>query len=187
MNKIYKVVWSKAKNCYVVVSEFAKNVISGSVKSAKVGAMPVAKGMALGALMAFVITGSAWAENSGEGSSSTYGGDYGIEAGKGNTVVLDDLELHVTNTIDRDEDNYFAIRATETGSVTVKNLNAIVKGEKWVAGVEATNEAVVTLGNAILNIEDDGCSEAYGINVARKGTVNVNGNFKCHSYWWGMG
>ena len=61
MNKIYKVVWSKVKNCYVVVSEIAKNVISGSVKSAKIGAAPVVKGMALGALMALVITGNAWA------------------------------------------------------------------------------------------------------------------------------
>ncbi|ETJ16043.1 hypothetical protein Q604_UNBc4C00136G0001, partial [human gut metagenome] len=25
MNKIFKVVWNKSKNCYVVVSEFAKN------------------------------------------------------------------------------------------------------------------------------------------------------------------
>ncbi|WP_252896390.1 ESPR domain-containing protein [Veillonella rogosae] len=25
MNKIFKVVWSKSKECYVVVSEFAKN------------------------------------------------------------------------------------------------------------------------------------------------------------------
>ena len=24
MNKIYKVVWNKARNCYVVASEFAK-------------------------------------------------------------------------------------------------------------------------------------------------------------------
>ena len=63
MNKIYKVVWSKVKNCYVVVSEIAKNVISGSVKSAKVGTAPVVKGMALGALMAFVITGNAWADD----------------------------------------------------------------------------------------------------------------------------
>lgn len=63
MNKIYKVVWSKVKNCYVVVSELAKNVLTGGVKSAKVGCVPAIKGMALGALMAFVITGNAWAEN----------------------------------------------------------------------------------------------------------------------------
>ena len=62
MNKIYKVVWSKVKNCYVVVSEIAKNVITGSVKSAKIGSTPVAKGLALGAMMAFVITGNVWAE-----------------------------------------------------------------------------------------------------------------------------
>ena len=61
MNKIYKVVWSKVKNCYVVVSEIAKNVISGSVKSAKVGTAPLIKGAALGAMMAFVITGNVWA------------------------------------------------------------------------------------------------------------------------------
>ena len=31
MNKIYKVVWNKARNCYVVVSEFAKNHSTSSV------------------------------------------------------------------------------------------------------------------------------------------------------------
>ena len=33
MNKIYKVVWNKARNCYVVASEFAKN--QGKASSAK--------------------------------------------------------------------------------------------------------------------------------------------------------
>ena len=66
MNKIYKVVWSKVKNCYVVVSELAKNVITGSVKSAKIGSTPMAKGLALGAMMAFVITGSAMAADYSE-------------------------------------------------------------------------------------------------------------------------
>ena len=61
MNKIYKVVWSKVKNCYVVVSEVAKNIITGGVKSAKIGSAPMTKGLALGAAMAFVITGSAMA------------------------------------------------------------------------------------------------------------------------------
>lgn len=136
------------------------------------------RSLVLGALMTFVITGNVWAENSGEGSSSSNGGDYGIEAGKGNVVELDNLELYVTNTIDRDEDNYFAIRATETGSITVKNLNATVLGEEWSAGVEATHDAVINLGSATLTVEDvgtEGC-EAYGINVARKGVVNVSGN-----------
>jgi len=32
MNKIYKVIWSKAKGCYIVVSELAKNVGKNSIK-----------------------------------------------------------------------------------------------------------------------------------------------------------
>ena len=62
MNKIFKVVWSKVKHCYVVVSEVANNVITGSVKSAKIGCTPMTRGLVLGAMMAFVITGNAWAE-----------------------------------------------------------------------------------------------------------------------------
>ena len=61
MNKIFKVVWSKVKRCYVVVSEVAKNVINGSVKSVKISGTPMTRGLALGAMMAFVITGNAWA------------------------------------------------------------------------------------------------------------------------------
>ena len=48
MNKIYKVIWSKAKNCYVVVSEIAKNHTRNTTKvdrRRKVGA-----GLALAAV-----------------------------------------------------------------------------------------------------------------------------------------
>ena len=72
MNKIYKVVWSKVKNCYVVVFEIAKNVISGSVKSAKIGSIPMVRGATLGAMMAFVITGQVWAANVDENRETEY-------------------------------------------------------------------------------------------------------------------
>lgn len=44
MNKIYKVVWNKARNCYVVASEFAKNHQTGSsrIKAASVAAVMAA-------------------------------------------------------------------------------------------------------------------------------------------------
>ena len=38
MNKIYKVIWSRAKNCYVVVSELAKNHRGGKKSRACVAA-----------------------------------------------------------------------------------------------------------------------------------------------------
>ena len=82
MNKIFKVVWSKIKNCYVVVSEVAKNVITGSIKSAKIGSTPMTKGLALGAMMAFVITGNVWAE------TTTEYNDYFLPAGDFDNVKV---------------------------------------------------------------------------------------------------
>ena len=50
MNKIYKVVWNKAKNCYVVASEFAKNHQTGfkPYKSASVAAVMAATMLTIG-------------------------------------------------------------------------------------------------------------------------------------------
>ena len=59
MNKIFKVVWSKVKNCYVVVSEIAKNTVSGVGKRNRV------KRFSLGAtLAAFALAGSFFVPNS---------------------------------------------------------------------------------------------------------------------------
>ena len=48
MNKIFKVVWSKVRNCYVVVSEIAKNTVSGVGKRNRV------KRFSMGATLAAV-------------------------------------------------------------------------------------------------------------------------------------
>ena len=164
MNKIYKVVWSKVKNCYVVVSEIAKNVISGSVKSTEVGTAPIAKGMALGAMMAFVITGNVWAANTGEG----------IVARGEDVLKKGNLTFDITNTPYR----YVAIHAHDGGQVEAITLTAIVTGGTFAAGVEANDGSKVSLGDTTLTISDNGepNSEAYGINVARQGIVNVTGN-----------
>ncbi|MBQ5833032.1 MAG: ESPR domain-containing protein, partial [Selenomonadales bacterium] len=49
MNKIYKVIWSKVKNCYIVVSELAKRV-SRSSSPARAGRASLAAVMAATAL-----------------------------------------------------------------------------------------------------------------------------------------
>ncbi|WP_289122087.1 ESPR-type extended signal peptide-containing protein [uncultured Megasphaera sp.] len=63
MNKIYKVVWNKAKNCYVVASEFAKNHQTGSsrIKAASVAAVMAATMLTIG-------TGVIYAANVGDTS-----------------------------------------------------------------------------------------------------------------------
>ena len=60
MNKIFKVVWSKTKECYVVVSEVAKNnggkkkalasVLAGLAMVAATAGTPVQAGVGLGAV-----------------------------------------------------------------------------------------------------------------------------------------
>lgn len=52
MNKIYKVVWNKARNCYVVASEFAKNHQTGSsrIKAASVAAVMAATMLTIGTM-----------------------------------------------------------------------------------------------------------------------------------------
>lgn len=50
MNKMYKVVWNKARNCHVVASEFAKNHQTGSsrIKAASVAAVMAATMLTIG-------------------------------------------------------------------------------------------------------------------------------------------
>jgi len=70
MNKIFKVVWSKVKHCYVVVSEIAKNTISGGARRCRVrkGALAVALvTTVLGS--SFVMPNSAWAITASMGNS----------------------------------------------------------------------------------------------------------------------
>ena len=63
MNKIHKVVWSKVKSCYVVVSEIAQNIVCRSVKTLNVDATIILKGLMVGSLMTFVTTGSVLANS----------------------------------------------------------------------------------------------------------------------------
>lgn len=46
MNRIYKIVWSKAKNAYVVTSELAKNHTKSASGKAVKAALAAAVGMA---------------------------------------------------------------------------------------------------------------------------------------------
>ena len=86
MNKIYKVIWSKAKNCYVVVSEIAKRnskrssgVVGSVVRSALAGAVFV--GLTAG------MCAPAWAEAIMQGQDNIVIGDTGSAWGTGNFVA----------------------------------------------------------------------------------------------------
>lgn len=60
MNKIYKIVWNKARNCYVVASEFAKNHQTGSsrIKAASVAAVMAATMLTIGTGVIYAADGT---------------------------------------------------------------------------------------------------------------------------------
>ena len=62
MNKIFKVVWSKVKHCYVVVSEIVKNTTSGGARRCRMGKVSLAAAMAAAVLTgSFAMPNSVWA------------------------------------------------------------------------------------------------------------------------------
>lgn len=84
MNKIYKVVWNKARNCYVVVSEFAKNHSTSSVTKKKVS---IAAILAAGMLSGFSPMVSSAANNTGDSIGIVIDGD-GNTVSSSNSVTL---------------------------------------------------------------------------------------------------
>ena len=87
MNKIYKLIWSKVRNCYVAVSEIAKGHGKGSFvhKGKAALALAVSLWMAGGVLL---VPGLASAANSGGIKvGDTYRGDNGTL--ENNEIVYD--------------------------------------------------------------------------------------------------
>ncbi len=61
MNKIYKVIWSKTRNCYVAVSELAKNHGKDNVRSEARGMAKGASALALCVALSLGMAGNVWA------------------------------------------------------------------------------------------------------------------------------
>ena len=164
MNKIYKVVWSKVKNCYVVVSELAKNVITGGVKSAKVGSS-MASGLAMGALMAFVITGNAWAADL---TINVAGDDVKTGISNGGKAVL------VTDAYAND------------GALTVNAVASSIAtyGNNANMSVVADSITLNTTDSTAVLVTRDTLDNSTGNNhltiTATKGDLKVNGTGDAH-------
>ncbi|EJO49630.1 hemagglutinin, partial [Veillonella sp. ACP1] len=151
MNKVFKVVWSKSKECYVVVPEIAKNnsgkkkvlasVLAGLAVAGAMG------GIAPQQAMAGVDTGNShvniWAETSPKSNGQNYNvGQNSIVVGYQNTT--DNVAGH---------DGKVAIGAkntsTNNASTAVGNENKATGGAATAvgAGNTASGKASVALGN----------------------------------------
>lgn len=142
MNKIYKVIYSKVRNCYVVVSELAKNnskgTSRGTVVDSRKGTSLLAAMLAAG-VMSFGVYGTALAagpvaiEN---GAASKADGIASIAVGVGDKVVSSNntyqgatsLAVGTLNIVDADAKVPFdGVASSVIGQVNyTKNANAAV-------------------------------------------------------------
>ncbi|MCI1248312.1 MAG: hypothetical protein LKG17_05295, partial [Megasphaera sp.] len=84
MNKIFKVIWSKTKHCYVVVSELANNVSSNSENKRGSSRMKAARYAVMGLLCCSVMaSGSMMAEANFSGGGGTASGSNSVSIGSG--------------------------------------------------------------------------------------------------------
>ena len=148
MNKVFKVVWSKSKECYVVVPEIAKNN-SGKKKVLA----SVLAGLALvgvGAQMGTPVD----AYRSPDGSVNTQDSRINIAANAkpNNTVGVNSIVVGYQNTTD-DQNGTTALGANNTArgnsALAVGNENTATNGAATAigAGNEATGDTSVAIGN----------------------------------------
>ena len=148
MNKVFKVVWSKSKECYVVVPEIAKNN-SGKKKVLA----SVLAGLALvgvGAQMGTPVD----AFRSPDGSVNTQNSriDISSNASPNNSVGVNSIVVGYQNTTD-DENGTTAIGANNTAkgnsALAVGNENQAANGAATAigSGNDATGDTSLAIGN----------------------------------------
>ena len=138
MNKIFKIIWSKARNCYVVVSELAKSHDDGHVRRSRSGCCRKAAVLAAFVLTTSLAAGPVWADDNNRnvtndktenmtGSNTVNNGTDNIVYGSGNT-------LDNTNN------------AVVVGQGNKGNTNSVVIGNG--AQSNATDQIVIGKGKA---------------------------------------
>ena len=142
MNKIFKVIWSKARNCYVVVSELAKSHDDGHVRRSRSGCCRKAA-----VLAAFVLTTSlaavpVWAAdvhgNITNDEASTMTGSNTIKNQSENSVIYG-----AENTVDNSKN------AVVVGKGNIGNTNSVVIGN----GALSNAEGQIVIGRGKANGE----------------------------------
>lgn len=150
MNRIYKVIYSKARQCAMVVSEIAKSSHKNSRKGASHTGTPALARILAAALVAGAVT---------------WGGVPGISWAADNTTVTDSNGNAVTNT----DKNIKDINANITGkgNTVTNSSNAEIVGDKNIV----TNEVKDEKGNVVARVRSDD-ARIVGSNNAISGSRN---------------
>ena len=154
MNNIYKVIWSKAKNCYVVASEIARSHTKSASGSEKIGGGTRRK--LLASLMALSLLCG------GLGVASA------VDVVKVDVSTTSTTEVYTTTGVDE------KIEALRTGDVAT-NRDNIVKLQTTTAGQA---DAIKDLKDRTTNISYDSGKRSTSINGIDIGDTQVDMNGK---------
>lgn len=136
MNKIYKVVWNKARNCYVVASEFAKSH-SGSTKRVRMGT--TAALMAVVALTGFAMPAQAAVTRDTDGN---------VKAEEADINALNNLLKNGVTTNKDGSVTVGGLTVKKNGEVSVNNSPDVVYGKKAKITSDSNNTmGQISIGN----------------------------------------
>ena len=161
MNNIYKVIWSKAKNCYVVASEIARSHTKSASGSEKIGGGTRRK--LLASLMALSLLCG------GLGVASAVDGTVNVDESTPGTAVVyttegtqSYVEQALTNYDTKDKVNE-KIEALRTGDVATNKDN-----------IATNKDNITTLEGKTVGLSTDGKS-LNGMNSVETGALKVTG------------
>lgn len=185
MNKIYKIVWSRTKNCYVVASEFAKSNSRGttsSKRSKQVKGVAVATAvlttMAVSALsgspvqaQAAIVSGATGIAISNSGSSATLANTSTSIAIGANTTAngVSAIAIGTEALVSTEHSVAIGTKATASGTQTVAiGSNAIAQGNQSLT----IGGDVKTYGTGSVGIGGDDIVQALSTQFATSSGVS---------------
>ena len=152
MNKLFKVIWSKSKQCYIVVSEVAKNTTGKK----KIAVASVLAALAVSAQVATVQAAIPEGELNGGailaiGGNVKANGDSSVVIGK-NNEVKNRFSVGIGNNIVTESDNAVAIGSgSNNGQVKATGADSIAMGTR----AEATKQSSIAIGRLSKSITDE--------------------------------
>ena len=152
MNKLFKVIWSKSKQCYIVVSEVAKNTTGKK----KIAVASVLAALAVSAQVATVQAAIPEGELNGGailaiGGNVKANGDSSVVIGKNNEVKTR-FSVGIGNNILTESDNAVAIGSgSNNGQVKATGADSIAMGTR----AEATKQSSIAIGRLSKSITDE--------------------------------
>ena len=172
MNRAYKVIWSKARHCYVVVSELTKSQHKSSSKSELISTNVHREGNFGKAAIAAIVAGLL-----------TFGGvAYSPVLAADNTTVKDLNGNEVTNTdknitdIAASKTHFYSVKSTDSTAKNYNNdgatgINALAAG----VGANAEADHSIAIGTGAWTNEGDG-------RVKGSGDIAIGHNATIHNY-----